>query len=277
MKMIDGDNVKIATESSGTPVRGTIVLVMGATASMIWWPSSLIEQLESGGFRVIRYDHRDTGQSTTGAPGHIGYDVDNLANDLIAVLDAYEVESVHLVGMSLGGLLAQIVALRLPTRVQSLTLIAAEPLGMEYEGAGLPAGFMAHFGKMADLDWNSREAVVDFMLGIARLSGGCSPQFDAESAKDRIRREIDHARNMQSAFNHSMIAGELEPALQASNLTQPTLIIHGTEDPLISVNAARRSESSIAGSNLMLLEGRGHELLAQDGPLIARAILNHIH
>lgn len=276
MTIIDGDDVKIATECSGTAIKGTIVLIMGATASMVWWPKSLVEQLESGGFRVIRYDHRDTGQSTTGAAGVVRYDVDNLASDLIAVLNAYEVEAAHLVGMSLGGLLAQIVALTEPARAQSLTLIAAEPLGVEYEGSGIPAKFMDHFGKMADLDWTNRKEIADFMLGIARLSAGSSPLFDGNSAKERISREIDHARNMQSAFNHSMIAGVLDPALQASQIKQPTLIIHGTADPLISMNAALQSNDCIAESSLMLLEGRGHELCERDGRMIAGAILEHI-
>lgn len=276
MMMVNGDGVQIATECSGTAAKGTIVLIMGATASMVWWPKSLVEQLESSGFQVIRYDHRDTGQSTTSPVDVVNYDVENLVRDLIAVLSAYEVESAHLVGMSLGGLLAQIAALTEPARVQSLTLIAAEPVGIEYEGSGLPEEFMDHFGKMADLDWTNREEVADFMFGIARLSAGPSPDFDEESVKDRIRREIDHARNMQSAFNHSMIAGDLDPALQASKIKQPTLIIHGTADPLISMSAALQSDDCIPNSNLMLLEGRGHELRERDGRAIAGAILQHI-
>ena len=243
---------------------------------MVWWPSSLVEQLEAAGYQVIRYDHRDTGQSTTCAPGDVKYDVDDLVDDLIAVLDAYEITGAHLVGMSLGGLLAQIAALKQPTRIHSLTLIAAEPLGTDYNGAGIPNEFMSHFGKMADLDWTDQDAAEDFMLGVARLSAGTSSQFDEIYAKDRILREIAYARNMQSAFNHSMIAGSLDPSLRASQLEQPTLIIHGTADPLISVNAAIRSGECIEKSKVVLLDGRGHELTPDQVPIVAEAILEHI-
>lgn len=276
MKIAKNRGVRIATEVSGKPNKGTILLIMGATASMVWWPSTLVEQLSSAGYQVIRYDHRDTGKSTTNSPGDVQYGLNDLANDLLSVLDAYVLDSAHFVGMSLGGYLAQIVALTHPARAQSITLIAAEPLGVDYEAAGIAPEFMNHFGKMAELDWTDREAVADFMLGISRLSAGRSLPFDQSAAMKRIRLELDHAQNMQSAFNHSAIVGETDPKLNAAMLKQPTLIIHGTEDPIISVNAALRTAASVLDSKLLLLEGRGHELPDRDIPKIVQSILDHI-
>lgn len=273
IKFVESGDVQIATESFGRAERGTILLIMGATASMVWWPDALIERLVAGGYRVIRFDHRDTGQSTTNAPGDVRYDVDDMAGDVEAILDGFDARSAHLVGLSLGGLLAQIVAQRAPERVLSLTLIAAEPLGIEYGAGEFSPDFMQHFGKMAELDWTDMQAVSDFMLEIARLSAGPGVPFDQVSAIRRIDAELDRTKSMQSAFNHAAIEGEIDPELSASQITQPTLVIHGTDDPLISVKAANRSAEAISGSELLLLDGRGHELIAQDVPEVADAIL----
>lgn len=232
---------------------------MGSTASMQWWPLTFMAELEAAGYQVIRFDHRDTGRSTTNSPGDVRYDLDDLVTDLVAILDAYDANSAHLVGISLGAYVAQIASLTHPKRVRSLSLIAAEPLGQDYEASGIAPEFMQHFAKMSDLDWSDRSAVADFMLGIARLSAGSAVPFDPAAAMARIELELDHAQNMQSAFNHAMIAGTINPALNAASINKPTLIIHGTEDPIISVNAARCAASSIPESELLLLEGRGHE------------------
>jgi len=271
--VVTQDEAELATEAWGNPVRGTILLVMGATASMVWWPDSLMKALAAGGYQVIRFDHRDTGQSTTNPPGDVRYDLLDLAADLIAILDVYAVQSVHLVGMSLGGYVSQIAALRYPERVRTLTLIASEPLGVEYAGAGIAPKFMEHFATMADLDWSSHSNVARFMLRIAELSAGSASPFDIEAASHRIAQELQRASDMRSAFNHSMIGGELGPNMTPRQLDLPVLLVHGTEDPIISVAAARTAAQIIGGARLLLLDGRGHELAGADIPRIAGAIL----
>jgi pimeloyl-ACP methyl ester carboxylesterase len=267
------DGVELCTVSTGQPERGTILLAMGATASMAWWPDSMIARLAEGSYQVIQFDHRDTGQSTTNPPGDVRYDIFDLASDLIAILDAYEVKSANLVGMSLGGYVSQIAALKHPERVRSLTLIASEPLGIAYEGEGISDEVMQHFSSMAELDWSNHQAVVGFMLKIAELSAGSVSLFDREVALRRIERELQRTSSMQSAFNHAIIAGELRPHLDAGKLDLPVLIVHGSEDPIIPASAAHTSAAIIKGAQLLLLEGRGHELLDADLPLIAEAIL----
>lgn len=172
-RLVRSAGAQLATEAFGTPERGTILLVMGATASMLWWPRALCESLAASGYQVIRFDHRDTGGSTTGAPGAPDYDLDALQDDLLAILDAYGVGAAHLVGMSLGGYLGQLLALHSPDRVASLVLLASEPLGgTGAAAAAISPEFMAHFSTMQGLDWSDRPAVRDFLLGIARLSAG---------------------------------------------------------------------------------------------------------
>ena len=263
----------IATQAQGEPTWGTILLTMGATASMVWWPSKMIELLSAAGYRVIRFDHRDTGMSTTNSPGDVKYNITDLVSDLLAILDAYDAQKVHLVGMSLGGYLSQIFALKHPDRVKTLTIIASEPLGLEYEGTGISPEFMEHFGKMEELDWSDTEAVTSFMLKIAKLSAGTANVFDEASALERIETELERTQSIQSAFNHSAIEDNVDPALTAEAIRCPTLIVHGTEDPVISVNAANLTAQSILGSKLMLLEKRGHELLEEDAIKITDGIL----
>lgn len=269
-----GDGVKLFTQATGQSERGTILLAMGATASMVWWPDSMVARLAEEGYQVIQFDHRDTGQSTTNPPGDVSYDIFDVASDLIAILDAYEVKTANLVGMSLGGYVSQIVALTHPGRVRSLTLIASEPLGVGYEGEGISDEFMQHFASMAKLNWSDHQAVVRFMLKIAELSAGSAPPFDRDVALRRIERELQRTSSMQSAFNHSMISGELGPRLNAGRLELPVLIVHGSEDPIISVSAARASAVTIEGAQLLLLDDRGHELLDADVPRITEAILS---
>lgn len=272
-KIVKNGEIELASESFGDAQRGTFLLIMGATASMVWWPDSLIERLTAAGYRVIRYDHRDTGQSSSNPLGTINYDVEELVGDAIAILDAYGVGTASLVGMSLGGLIAQIVALRYPARVRSLTLIAAEPVGLDYGAGEFSPDLMKHFGTMEHLDWGDRKQVAEFMLEIARLSAGSQPPFDPVAARARIDAELDHARSMQSAFNHAAMVGSLDPELVANNIVQPSLIIHGTEDPLIRPDAARTSAGAISGARTLWLKGRGHELIEDDMPSIAEAIV----
>lgn len=267
------DGVELFTQAEGRPERGTILLVMGATASMVWWPDSLVARLAEAGYQVIQFDHRDTGQSTTNPPGEVGYDIFDLALDLIAILDAYEVKTANLVGMSLGGYVSQIVALTHPERIRSLTLIASEPLGVAYQGEGIAGEVMQHFATMPELDWSDHQAVVRFMLKIAELSAGPAAPFDTDVALRRIERELQRTSSMQSAFNHSMLSGELGPHLNAGRLDLPVLIVHGSDDPIISVSAAHAIAVIIKGAQLLLLEGRGHELLDADVPPITEAIL----
>lgn len=276
MTFVSTNGAMLATEAFGVARKGTILLAMGATASMAWWPVTFCQSLSAQGYRVIRFDHRDTGMSTTGEPGVVDYDLADLTGDLVAIMDAYEVPSAHLVGMSLGALSGQLLALLQPSRVNSLTLIAAEPLGLQYQGEGISDAFMAHFGKMQTLDWSDRSAVAAFMLTIAQLSAGSLPGFDRADAEARVAVELSRTSNMQSAFNHAMVVADLPPDLTAEAIEVPTLIIHGTEDPVISVQAARRSAEAIAGSHLVLLEGRGHELPPADVDFIAAEILTFL-
>ena len=119
------NNVEICTESFGNPNNPAVLLIMGAMSSLDWWDEDFCLRLAERERFVIRYDHRDLGRSTTYPPGTSNYTITDMADDAIGVLDAYSIEKAHIVGMSLGGMIGQILALRYPDRIDSLTLIAS--------------------------------------------------------------------------------------------------------------------------------------------------------
>lgn len=266
-------DVRLATESFGNPTGIPVVLLMGATASMLWWPEELCHDLAAAGLFVIRYDHRDTGQSTSFAPGPPDYSVEDMTDDLFAVLDAYGLLSAHLVGMSLGGLIAQVAALTKPERVRSLTLIGSEPLGWTGpELPGIAPEFLEHFAGFAELDWADRDAVTSFLLTIARLSANSDDAFDSSRETARIAAELDRATDIRSAFNHGIVVLRDDWSGRLPQVSQPALVIHGREDPILPLANGEALASTLPESRLVVLDGVGHELPARVLPRISDEI-----
>lgn len=241
---------------------------MGATASMLWWPDAFCEALSATGLFVIRYDNRDTGRSTTGPVGKPDYTTEDMAEDAIAVLDGYGAARAHIIGMSLGGMIAQLVALKAPDRVLSLTAISSS--AFDEDDPDLPPmdpAFMAHFGEVEALDWSDRRAVVAFQVESARLSAHGDDRFDAAAATDLAEREFDRALDPRSAMNHGRLTGGEAWAGRLGEIRAPALVIHGRRDPILSLQAGRKLAAALPGARLTVLEG-GHELNRADWPRI---------
>ena len=126
-RMIEIDGIRLCTEAFGDPSDPPVLLVMGMGASMLWWEEDFCRALAAGGRFVLRYDHRDTGRSETYEPGRPGYSGADLVADAARVLDGYGIAAAHVVGLSMGGALAQAFALDHPTRVLSLVLMSTSP------------------------------------------------------------------------------------------------------------------------------------------------------
>lgn len=270
-------SVELATQTFGAQDDPTVLLVMGATSSMIGWPDSFCEALAARGMRVVRFDHRDTGRSTTVPPGKAAYAVENMADDVLAVMDAYGLGAANLVGMSLGGYLSQIVALDHPDRVRTLTLIASEPLG--WDGDPLPhisSAFLEHFGTVAALDWTDPEAVTDFLVEIDRLSSGSVAPFDADWSEARARRVIERSDSLASMFNHASVATREDWAGRFRDIEPPVLVIHGSEDPVLPLPNGQALADGIANAELLVLEGVGHEIPRTAWDQIAEAIVRTV-
>lgn len=167
---------------------------MGVMASMLWWPDALCERLAGAGRFVIRYDNRDTGRSTGYEPGTATYTLDDMAGDAVAVLDAHGLERAHVVGMSMGGAIAQVVALAHPERVASVTTISTTAVGAENPDLpGPTAEYMEHAAAFDDLDWSDTRAVAELLVRDSRALAGTRHPFDEAAARERVTRDLEQA------------------------------------------------------------------------------------
>jgi pimeloyl-ACP methyl ester carboxylesterase len=268
-RIVDHGDVSLYTESFGSPTDPAVLMIMGATASMLWWPEELCGRF------VVRYDNRDTGQSTTGEPGPPGYTIDDMADDAIAVLDGYGIARAHLVGVSLGGMIAQIAALKAPARVGSLTLISSS--AFDEDDPDLPPmdpAVIAHFEKVAALDWGDREAAIAFLVEGYRLAAGPRARFDEARGRRLAEREYDRALNPRSAMNHAMLGGGEAWAGRIAEIAVPALVIHGRFDPVLSLEHGRRLAGKLRSARLVTLDA-GHELNEADWPRIVAEVAEH--
>jgi pimeloyl-ACP methyl ester carboxylesterase len=263
----------LAIETFGRADDPALLLVMGATASRGWWPEKLCQGLAARGLFVIRYDNRDTGQSATCPPGAANYSVEDLADDVVRVLDRLWLASAHVMGMSLGGYLAQMAALGAPGRIRSLVLFASEPLG--WTGQDLPGiadGFMELFVGFGALDWGDVDAVVGFQLPQLRFCAGPAFPFDAAASEAMLRAEYARAINPASAFNHGSVQSVENWSGAVYRLQLPVLVVHGTADPILPIENGRALAKAIPSARLVELEGVGHEIPAGLVPMLVKEI-----
>jgi pimeloyl-ACP methyl ester carboxylesterase len=224
----------------------------------------------------VRYDHRDTGQSISYPPGAPGYTSSDLVTDAVGVLDALGVHRAHVVGQSMGGALAQVMALDHPRRVASLTLVATSPAGPDADLPPMPDEARAAFGAIAEPDWSDRGAVVDYLTELWRAGAGRSRPFDERGVRELCGRVLDRTTNMASSMkNHYAAEGGDRWRERLGALGPPTLVIHGTEDPVFPYGHGVALANEIPGAELLALEGAGHELPRRDWDVVVTAILAH--
>jgi pimeloyl-ACP methyl ester carboxylesterase len=273
--MIEANGVELCTESFGDPAEPPILLVMGIGGSMLWWEEGFCRMLAEGGRFVIRYDHRDTGRSVTYEPGRPEYTGADLVADAVGVLDAYRVTAAHMVGVSAGGAFAQLLALELPDRVLSLVLISTSPATPGQRGLPSATERYRRFLANATVDWSDAESVIEYLVGYARVLAGEERPFDEAAARELVRRDVERAHNIASSENHALIAEGDAPSEPLSSIAVPTLVIHGTADPMFPLEHGRALAEEIPGARLLPLEGAGHGVERADWETIAGAILAH--
>ncbi|WP_185211973.1 alpha/beta fold hydrolase [Sphingobacterium mizutaii] len=273
-KIVQHQNISLFTQSFGNKRNPAVVLIAGATVSMLFWDSEFCQKLADKGVFVIRYDFRDTGQSTSVPEGEASYDIVDFAEDLVAIIAAYEIPAAHLVGISLGGMIAQIVAIKHPERVKSLCLFSTMPWGdSDIPVPEMDPRILEFHAKAAEIDWENEDKVIHYLLEGSHLMSGKKP-LNVLRAENYLRESYRRAKNFRSQFNHASIAGGMEYYNQLENINVPVLVIHGTEDIICHFQNAISLMQKIKGQNLVVLEGTGHELHEEDWNLIINSINN---
>jgi pimeloyl-ACP methyl ester carboxylesterase len=247
---------------------------MGIGGSMLWWEEGFCRIL-AGGRLVIRYDHRDTGRSVSYEPGRPGYTGADLVGDAAGVLDAYEVSAAHVVGVSAGGAFAQLLALEFAERVLSLVLISSSPATPGDRDLPPPTDEFGQFASTAVVDWSDRESVIEYVVAYSRLLAGGRRPFDEAAMRELVRRDVERARDFGAAQNHNVLPEGESSSRSLSSVKLPTLVIHGTADPMFPLEHGVALAEEIPGARLLRLEGAGHGVDRADWEAIARGILEH--
>jgi pimeloyl-ACP methyl ester carboxylesterase len=273
--MIHVSGVELCTEAFGDPADPPILLVMGIGGSMLWWEEGFCRMLADARRYVIRYDHRDTGRSVTYKPGRPGYTGADLVADAAGVLDAYRIPAAHVVGVSAGGAFAQVLAIDFADRVLSLVLISTTRALPGERRLPPPTEEFSRFVTAAEVDWSDIESVIDYLVDYSRVLAGGQRPFDETAARELARRDVARARDFAAAQNHDAIRDDGHPREPRSSIAVPTLVIHGTADPMFPLEHGKALADEIPGARLLVLEWAGHGVDRADWETIVRGIVEH--
>ena len=270
LKRVDANGIQIAYESFGDPSAIPLVLVMGLGTQMIAWPDEFCEELVERGHYVVRFDNRDVGASThldDVTPPNVArvalrrekppYRIKDMAEDVIGLLDALGLDSVHLVGASLGGYIAQSVALWHPDRLRSLTLIMTST-GSRRVGQAKPHLFRRLLGSQPV---RSREQAADAAVETFRIIGSVGFARDEERLRELAGRSYDRAHD-PAGYRRQLaaIVAQSDRTERLRGIQLPTLVMHGLHDPLVAASGGLALARIIHGSRFVGFSGMGHDL-----------------
>lgn len=254
-QLLDVNGIELCAATFGDPADPAIVLIAGAAASMLWWDADLCEQLAGRGRFVVRYDHRDTGRSTSYPPGQPAYAFTDLTLDVLGLQDAFGIERAHLVCQSMFGGIGLVLGVDHPDRVASLTFVSSST------GAGDLPPPSSGLTMAAAPDFADTAAVVAYVVAGARAYAGGSPHFDEAAIRTLVERDVARARSYASTLaNHYVIAFDEPVRGGFGEIAAPTLVVHGDHDPLLPLPHGEALRDAIPGAELVVLEGAGHDL-----------------
>lgn len=281
MPRAHANGLELEYDSFGDPSATPLLLVMGLSYQMIEWDDALCELIAGRGFRVTRFDNRDIGLSTkmdalgpadvmailagTAAPP---YTLEDMAADSVGLLDALGVGTAHVVGVSMGGMIAQLIAINYPERVLSLTSIMSTVGGPNVVQADPAVGAV-----LLIPPGETREERVEQSLASRRLIFGTGMTFDEDRARRRAERAVDRCFYPTGAMRQLaaiLAAPDRTPGL--GRLAMPTLVIHGDHDPLVPPANGQQTAAALPGSRLLMIPGMGHALPEQIWPQVVDEI-----
>ena len=291
MASVTANGITLEYETWGDPGAPPVLLIMGLGMQLTSWPDAFRDGLVARGFRVIAFDNRDCGLSTrirvrrtpnlmlqiarawARLPVRAPYTLDDMAADTVALLDALHIARTHIVGVSMGGMIAQVVAARDPERIASLTSIMSST-GNRRVSKSKPDARRALLSRPDDPD--NPESVIRHLIELFGVIG--SPGYPADHGELRQRIE----RSVRRSYYPPGTAHQLLAIMASGDrrwllpkITAPTLVIHGAADPLVPVAAGRDTAQHIKGAQLKVIDGMGHDLPLALQPVLVEAIAAH--
>lgn len=290
MPNVSANGITIEYDTFGRPGDPPMLLIMGLGAQMILWDEEFCGALADRGYFVVRFDNRDVGMSTKldhlgmpdfaaamaaaaartpfdGAP----YLLTDMANDAAGVLDALSIQAAHVVGASMGGMIAQTLAIMHPQRVRSLTSIMSTTGNPD-----LPPPTPQAMAVLLSPPPPDREAAIEHAVRVFRTIGSPGFAFDEEFVRRRA------SRSYERGFTPMGVVRQLVAILSSGNRKEalagvkvPALVIHGADDPLVPITGGRETADAIPGAELMVIEGMGHDMPKAIWPRLTDAIANH--
>ena len=288
MPSTTANGIILEYETAGDPSDPPLLLVMGLGAQLITWPADFVEGLVDQGFHVIRFDNRDSGKSTwfdgAGMPNLIAalggtfdaaYLLEDMAADALGLLDALGIKTAHVVGASMGGMIAQTMAIKAPARVRSLVSIMSTT-GAADVGQPRPEVLPMLLRPAAA----SRQDAIDAGVTSWRAIGSPAYTTDEAEARERIAVAYDRAYHPVGTARQLvaiLASGDRTAAL--GGLDVPTLVIHGDADPLVDPSGGRATAAAIPGAQLQVVPGMAHDLPAElcGGLVVSIAAHAHAH
>jgi pimeloyl-ACP methyl ester carboxylesterase len=284
-QMAAANGIELAYQEMGDPDGEPLILVMGLATQMIAWDEEFCSLLADRGFRVVRFDNRDTGRSTkiesAGSPSRLDtiagrratapYLLRDMARDTTGLMDHLGVDSAHLVGVSMGGMIVQTAAIETPDRVRSMVSMLSTT-GSRW--VGLPS--RKAMGVLLGTPPKGREAVVERGVRTFGVIGSPDFPFDEERVREVAGRSYDRGHSIDGVLRqlHAITAsGDRTQALRSIEV--PTTVIHGSRDPLVRPAAGRATARAIPGARLRMIDGMGHDLPRAVWPEVVEAIASN--
>ena len=291
MPEVTANGIKIAYESYGDPSHPTALLIMGLGGQLTMWSDELVEDLVAGGYRVVLFDNRDIGLShhhsgektpniirqmiarRIGIKLKAPFELRDMAQDTIGLMDALKLDQVHLVGISMGGMIGQHVASMAPERIATFTAIMTSTGNPKIPR---PSGTVMKAMLRRGPPPTTREAIIDQSVATFSIIGTPGEDQNTNGMRDRITRSFDRSYNPAGVIRQmSAIIASGDFRKHTRRVKAPTLVMHGSEDPLVSPAAGKDVARNIHGSRLKIIEGMGHDVPPRFLGEITQHMLGH--
>jgi pimeloyl-ACP methyl ester carboxylesterase len=287
--IIDTGNINIWYETFGSPENEPILLIMGAGSQGILWTDDFCTHLSNYQYYVIRYDHRDTGLSTCRNYDEYPYLLNDLANDALNLLNKLNISKAHVVGLSMGGYIVQLLAINHSERLLTASIIMSTPSHMVVMNAlagtsttndllPMPRKEVVEFFSKPPHDLSDKDETIEYSLKTWELLNGSTASFDKDYWRMLVTKHYNRIKDHYAQYNHgrACLASPEDRTHLLKQVRTPTLIIHGSKDPMIPAEHGKALARIISNSKLIIVEGMGHALNPTFQKEIISAIINHI-